>query len=276
MVRRVVLDNMTCFQFSSMEDFYRYMKKISNEFKYIPKNKCSSMEEGNENWNGSKNWEEFIERLKAGIKLDYVKDYDVSQKNYENRLSKERCYGGGSLNVPRFLSGRPKYFNRIRKNREVKFFKFYFNIGENWTVDGDKLENYHISVFEMINYLINRGHNVEVHLIHASRMSDKVFVRHMKIRESGLKVNQRRLNYFLTSPSLQRRGSFRLLECEEDSDIRSSVYMGYGRSSNSDFEKYVSKIDNDSGILVGNISNSSVRQRLKEIKKNIQENGEML
>ena len=231
-----VQDKMQKIEFSSLEDFYKYITNtpLNETFKW---EKLSSVN-SSERFSGTKSFDEAIELFKNGWS-------EMSEK-LSNRLKAEgrfeptmtyrnvQSVQGYHPIIPLYLMGIPN--NMVtRKMVPMKQKVVTLNKSLNYSskVTTEQIVDESIKAFRIIQKLESQNYRVNLNLVigvSGSRMfsatDEKYFIK-IRLKSSNEKLNISKLSFPLVHPSMLRRLYFRFIEVHPP--VSHDFVGGYGR-----------------------------------------------
>lgn len=225
-----VQGKMNKIEFSSLEDFYKYITTtpLNDTFRW---EKLSSTEVSvyKNNWSGTRTFEEACDLFKNGWS-------EMSEK-LNNRLKAEgkiepsmtyrnvKSVQGYHPIVPLYLMGVPD--NMVTKKMvpmKQKVITLNKSLDYSCTVKSEQIIEESIKAFRIIQKLESQNYRVNLNLVIGvsgtySAQSEKYFIK-IRLKSSTEKLNISKLSFPLVHPSMLRRLYFRFME----------VYPGVGKS----------------------------------------------
>lgn len=227
-------------EFNSISEFSEYISKTPTNESFKNAKLHSNMV-WNDNWAGTKTFDEAIELLKNGWsdisekinkKISISKDKLQSDKVFKNVLSV--C--GYQPIVPLYLQGVPN--NMVCKKQKVlknKIITINKTLSASSAVSSERLINENIKCFQIIKRLESSGYRVNLNLL----ISGGLVCVKIKLKSANERLNLSKLTFPLIHTAMLRRLYFRFTEVYPR--ITSNFVDGYGRVPNENVFKQLCK-----------------------------------
>lgn len=235
-------------QFDTLHDLVETLEKRENN--EVMKNKSSSKKVGEEDWNGTRTYEEAVDIMRNGYPEAVEK-----MKRQEKRITK--VHGKQERNkqvnniightpiVPNLLLGIPtNMINTQRKVQKAKTISIIWSMVENCGVSRQEIEDNSIVVLEAINLLEQNGIRVKLDscFFCAKNGSSEYTGASVTVKGYREKLDMTRVSGLMAHVSVFRRLGFRWLETSPTLTEDGWQY-GYGQSIShveDDYIKWVS------------------------------------
>lgn len=229
-------------EFSSLEDFYKYITTtpLNDTFRW---EKLSSTEisEHKNNWTGTRTfeeacelfkngWTEMSERLKNRLKVEGKFEPSMTSRNVQS-------VQGYHPIVPLYLMGIPN--NMVRRQMvpmKQKVVTLNKSLNYPFYVKSEQIIDESIKAFRIIQKLESQNYRVNLNLvIGVSGLyrceSEKYFIK-IRLKSSTEKLNISKLSFPLVHPSMLRRLYFRFMEVHPG--VGRTFISGYGKPQSPD------------------------------------------
>lgn len=146
---------------------------------------------------------------------------------------------GYRVNVPRAIQGLPTCMvRRVTTYPKSNVIKLYYDMSANCCVGGNTIALGGKNLMTLIRHYESRNCKVELNMLIAIAIQDRVAVMAVKVKDLSQKLNPLLISYSVTHPSFFRRHGFRWVEISPCTDY-APFAKGYGHCLNED--RYVRK-----------------------------------
>lgn len=229
--------------FDSLYDLYQYLKsnpKINREvFATL------SSVNGRPSFAGVP-YEEAVEELMKSPRSEYLDFLELSKQlneeaiDYIDEYVSFRTYGGGSIDIPTYVTGNPLCFNSSRKVAVPKFVRINIGLSYNCTTSKQQVMNRAIITAALVGALERAGYTVSINAFELSREYNEFANINVNIKNGDDSLNKASLFKTLCYVEFLRRLLFRVLETM---DVKEGWSHGYGSTCQESTVREVMKLD---------------------------------
>jgi hypothetical protein len=148
----------------------------------------------------------YIEKIKAKL---------PTLQGKGTRITFENEFAGGSVNMGRYLQGKPdtmKRMHRTEASKRGKIVDLYFDPCLSGGIPTSQMMNYGIAVYSFVNTLEQDGYRVNLFVAATNNSKNGYQVCTIKIKDSSEPLEMNSMLYAAAHPSMFRRHIFAYLE----------------------------------------------------------------
>ncbi len=239
----------------------------------------SSNELGNEEWYGTKNFDEALNLLKYGDDKLYEKIKEEKARleiknnlgNVKNRLAYKNDVCGYIPNVPNYLKGYPINMINCNRNRlSHRIINIFLNIRVNGGVQGSDIIRIGSKYLTVIDMLEKKGYRCNLYSGVANDDYGNYSFMLVRVKTDKEPLNLKKICFTIANPSMQRRIKFRWMEVN---DGYRDFTDGYGDEADGGYiKKFLNKVLKDD-VIVWNYESFMNYKSVEEIINDLKSYG---
>lgn len=226
-------------EFVSIDEFYKYL--VKTEYNSVFKKNRKNSIKHNEEFTGTKSFEEAVDLMKNGWKeVSQELNQRIKIKKTEVEKTRKRSVydvSGYNVSVPRYLMGIPDSMVNS-KNVKVKEKAVVINksIMYNWRVKKEEIIKESTKVISLINKIEKQGVRCQLNLVISSysEYEEHLECVKIKVKSQRERLNISKLSFPLVHPSMLRRIFLRYLEVSPT--VTQGYTDGYGNPKTGEIE----------------------------------------